>query len=114
MVTNEIIPMLKDYFDSVRDQACQLLEYMITHFLRKSVVAEEERKDLLMMLRASSSIGFSDTMHGPTREAAEQEAEFIKYMFKDAQEFLKQLITAMMDEPSTRESVCRVILKMNE
>ena len=34
-------------------------------------------------------------------------------MFEDAQDFLKQLIAAMMDEPSTRESIVRVILKMN-
>ena len=47
VVTGELIPMLKDYYDSVRDQACTLLEYMITHFLRKSVVAAEERRDLL-------------------------------------------------------------------
>ena len=72
VVTGELIPMLKDYYDSVRDQACSLLEYMITHFLRKSVVAAEERRDLLQMLRASSStIGFSETMHAPTRQAAE-------------------------------------------
>ena len=53
-------------------------------------------------------------MHEPTREAAEHEAEIIKYMFKDAQSFLRQLIAAMMDEPSTRESLSRVILKLND
>ena len=28
----------------------------------------------------------------------------------DAQEFLKSMITAMLDEPSTRESIARVLL----
>lgn len=32
--------MLKDYFDSVRDAACVLLEFLITNFLRKSVVKD--------------------------------------------------------------------------
>lgn len=35
-VTKDLVTMLKDYFDSVRDSACQLLEFMATHFLRKS------------------------------------------------------------------------------
>ena len=52
-------------------------------------------------------------MHAPTREAAEHEAEFINYMMPDAQEFLRGMITAMMDEPSTRESITRVILKIH-
>ena len=66
------------------------------------------------MLRSSVSIGFSDHMTAPTREAAEAEAEFIGYMFKDPQEFLRLLITAMMDEPSTRESITRIIIKLNK
>jgi len=112
-VTEDLIRMLKDYFDSVRDQACQLLEFMMTHFLRTSPVMAGERHDLLQILRTSSSMGFSETMHGPTRDAAELEASFIEYMLPDAQEFLRLMITAMMDEPSTRESIVRIILKMH-
>ena len=52
-------------------------------------------------------------MHTPTREAAENEAAYISYMLPDAQEFLRCMITAMMDEPSTRESICRVVLKLH-
>lgn len=65
------------------------------------------------MLRASTQMGFTDQMHGPTREAATTESEYVEYIFVDAQAFIKELITAMMDEPSTRESVTRVILKIN-
>ena len=75
---------------------------------------EKERNDLLMMLQASSSLGWSDTMTGPVRDAAEHEAEFVNYMFPDAQDFLKSMITAMMDEPSTRESCTRVVLKIHK
>lgn len=46
-VTTDLITMLKDYFDSVRDASCRLLEYMATNFLRKSPLMHEERRDLL-------------------------------------------------------------------
>lgn len=58
-------------------------------------------------------MGFSDSMATPCRTAAEAEGEFISYMFSDPQDFLKQLITAMMDEAATRESITRIILKLN-
>lgn len=106
--------MLKDWYDSVRDQACQLLEFILTNLLRHSPIQSGTQRDLLQMLRASMSIGQDERMWAPTREAAESESEFINYMFKDTQEFLKLLITAMMDEPSTRESCTRSILKLNE
>lgn len=113
-VTTDLITMLKDYFDSVRDASCRLLEYMATNFLRKSPLMQEERRDLLQILQASATnLGFSETMHAPTREAAEHEADFISYMMPDAQEFLRGMITAMLDEPSTRESIMRVILKIH-
>lgn len=51
-------------------------------------------------------------MHGPCRDAAEAESGYLTYMFTDAQEFLKLSITCMMDEPSTKESITRVILKL--
>ena len=34
-------------------------------------------------------------------------------MFPEPQEFLRLMIQAMMDEPSTKESITRVILKLN-
>ena len=37
-MTGNLLDMLKDYYDSVRDQACQLLEYMMTHLLRRSPI----------------------------------------------------------------------------
>ena len=58
-------------------------------------------------------MGFSDSMNGPAREAAQTEAEFVNYIFTDAQGFLRDLIAAMMDEPSTRESCTRAIIKLN-
>ena len=106
--------MLKDYYDSVRDQACTLLEYLIMHFIRKSPVHDADRENLLHMLKASVKLGFSSHMERPTFEAAEAEKEMLSYMFEDAQEFLKLLITTMMDEPSTRESIIRVILRLNK
>lgn len=65
------------------------------------------------MLKASASMGFSDSMSTPCRTAAEAEGEYIQYMFEDVQDFMRQLITAMMDEAATRESITRIILKLN-
>mmetsp|Transcript_43712 Transcript_43712/g.57915 ORF Transcript_43712/g.57915 Transcript_43712/m.57915 type:complete len:190 (-) Transcript_43712:118-687(-) len=113
-VTHDLIAMLKDYFDSVRDASCRILEFLATNFMRKSPLMQEARSDLLNILQVSGNLGFSESMHTPTREAAEHEAEFVKYMFTDASDFLKGVITAMLDEPSTRESITRVILKMHE
>ena len=59
-------------------------------------------------------MGIPEQMQGPTRDAAQSETEYVGYMFKDPQEFLKLMITSMMDEPSTRESITRVILKLYE
>ena len=113
-VTSNLIEMLKDYYDSVRDHACQLLEYMMTHLLRKSPITSGTTRDLLQMLRSTAHMGIPEHMQGPTREAAQSESEYVGYMFKDPSEFLKLMITSMMDEPSTRESITRVILKLHE
>ena len=50
VITSKLIDMLKDYYDSVRDQACALLEYLITHFIRRSPVESSDRENLLSML----------------------------------------------------------------
>jgi len=52
-------------------------------------------------------------MYKPIRDAAEDEEEFIGYMIEGAQDFLKNMVTAMLDEPSTRESITRVLLKIH-
>ena len=53
-------------------------------------------------------------MEGPTRDAAAAESEMLSYMFEDASEFLRLLIQVMMDEPSTREPITRIILRWNK
>ena len=58
VVTSDLIAMLKDYYDSVRDQACQILEYMMTHFLRKSPISDTS--DLLQMLKATATMGIPE------------------------------------------------------
>ena len=53
-VTADLIMMIKDYYDSVRDSACQLLEYLISHLLRRSPLSKSSDLDLLQMLKASA------------------------------------------------------------
>lgn len=83
-MTSDLIAMLKDYYDSVRDHACQVLEYMMTHLLRRSPLSDSSSKELLQMLRASSALGIPEQLHTPTRDAAVLESEYVGYMFKDA------------------------------
>lgn len=59
-MTGNLIDMLKDYYDSVRDQACQLLEYMMTHLLRSSPINDGSTRDLLQMLRATVNMGIPE------------------------------------------------------
>ena len=55
-----------------------------------------------MMLRGSLSIGWDSNMASPIKALAEAEGLLVDWLFENAQDFLKQVITIMMDEPSTR------------
>jgi len=48
-----VIPLLKDYFDSVREEACIVVEYIITYFLTHEPALNKEQNDLIMMLRGN-------------------------------------------------------------
>lgn len=66
------------------------------------------------MLRTSIHIQFTEQIGDALREAATSESELVDYAFADAQQFLKQIIVTMMDLPSTRESLIRVVKKLNQ
>ena len=53
-------------------------------------------------------------MASPIKALAEAEGLLVDWLFEDAQDFLKQIVTVMMDEPSTRESLGRVARKLNK
>jgi len=48
-------------------------------------------------------------MSSPVKGLAEMENDLIKFLFVDAQDAVKKVITIMLDEPSTREVLSRFI-----
>ena len=109
VITSAVLPLLKDYHDSVREEACIVLEYTITKFLTHKPQMNQEQQDLLMMLRGNLQLGWNSSMTAPIKALAEAEVLIVDWMFEDAQAFLKQLVTIMLDEPTTRESIGRAI-----
>jgi len=53
-------------------------------------------------------------MSMPLREISTVENELVSYLFENAQEFERAMITVMMDEPSTRESISRSVVRINQ
>ena len=52
-------------------------------------------------------------MSQPIRQIAEMERDLVKFMFKDAFDFVKKLITTMLDEPSSRDPLGKLTMKLN-
>lgn len=65
------------------------------------------------MLRANLTVGWNDDMSTPIKECAEMERDVAKFMFTDAFEFVKKIITVMLDEPSTRDLLSKFLMKIN-
>ena len=62
------------------------------------------------MLRANLQIGWNKEMSASVKGLAEMENELCKFMFVDAQEAVRKVITIMLDEPSTREVLSRFVV----
>lgn len=65
------------------------------------------------MLRANLSIGWNESMTAPIKQVAEMEKDLSKYLFSDASDFIKKIITVMLDEPSTRDMLGKFTMKVN-
>ena len=103
-----------DYFDSVRDEACNTLVYLSDNFLSFQADFNKEQADMLQMLRANVAHGWSKDMAAPVKQMADVEKEVVYYLFTDAQAFIQRIITVMMDEVSTRESLGKFVIKVNQ
>ena len=84
-----VVPVLKDYFDSVRGEACIVTEYIITHLLTHEPALNKEQTDLIMMLRGNLTLGWNSNMASPIKALAEAEGLLVDWLFDDAQDFLK-------------------------
>lgn len=59
-------------------------------------------------------MGWNDQFSAPLKEIMVTESEHASYLFEDVQAYERQLVTTMMDEPSTRESIVRMLGRLNE
>lgn len=51
-ITGWILPLMKDYFDSVREEACVACEYLIQNFVQAREDISPETSNLLRMIKA--------------------------------------------------------------
>ena len=52
-ITTDVLPLLRDYFDAVREEACIVIEFIVTYFLTHEPPLTKEQSDLVMMLRGN-------------------------------------------------------------
>ena len=67
IITTDMLPLLKDYYDSIREEACIVTEFIITHFLPHEPSLDKESSDLIMMLRGNLAIGWNANMSTPLK-----------------------------------------------
>ena len=113
-LTSLILPLLSDYFDSIREEACIATEYLICNFIPQRSEPTKETAEFLQMVRATLAIGWNDSFSTPLREFTKLENEHVSFLFEDMQAFERQLVTVMMDEPTTKEAITRMLVRLNE
>lgn len=52
-------------------------------------------------------------MSQPIKDCAEMEREVSKFMFTNAPEFVRKVLTVMLDEPSQRDVLSKFMVKLN-
>lgn len=113
-VTDDLLVLLADFHDGVREEACQSLMLIGQSYLTFNADFSTEQADQLRILRANISQGWSNEMSAPVRGMADIEKDVSKFMFTDAHAFVSKAITIMMDEVSTREAIGRFLMRLNE
>ena len=78
---------MKDYFDSVREEACIAVEYMINNFIPMKPDLGQKNTEMVQMLKAQITIGWDDRYTEPLREVSKAENEIVDYLFDDVQAF---------------------------
>lgn len=78
-----ILPLLSDYFDSVREEACIATEYLICNFIPQRPLPSRETVEFLQMIKSTLSIGWNDSFSTSLRELSKVESEYVSYMFVD-------------------------------
>lgn len=78
---------MSDYFDSVREECCVTIEYLICNFIPIREDLPPQMREFLQVVKSTLSIGWNDQFSTPLKEIAAQEVEHVSYLFEDAQAF---------------------------
>lgn len=97
-LTSSVLPLCKEYWDSVRENACLVMQCIVKNFLVFPPILDSKQKDLMQMVQASINLKFSSSYADNLREEADREVDELTYIFENAQTFLQKTITIMMDE----------------
>lgn len=108
-----ILEGLEEYYESVREEAQQLLLCIARRFLPQQLALGQEQLELVQVLRTTIGQGWPAQLSGQLKSAAELEAEMLGYLFADAAGFLSKVITIYMDEHFGRESLMQFFQLMN-
>lgn len=76
--------------------------------------ALDERNQTLQMLRANAQLGLGGAMVNKLKDAAEMEAALIQHIFKEPQQFVKDIVAIMMDETIGRDNLVQIIKEINK
>lgn len=67
----------------------------------------------MRVLRGNLSMGWTEDMTTPVKHIAEVEKQLVSFMFTDVFNFIKLLVSAMLDEPSNAEPLGKLAVKLN-
>ena len=64
----------------------------------------------MQTIQASVHLNWSGSNTDNLRDEAERESEELSYIFENAQNFIQTVVSTLLDEPSTRESLNNFIV----
>lgn len=112
-ITTGILDGLEEYYESVREEAQQLLLCIARRFLPQQLALGQEQLDLVQVLRTTIGQGWPAQLSAQLKAAAELEAEMLGYVFADATGFLSKAITIYMDEHFGRDALMQFFRLVN-
>mmetsp|Transcript_12420 Transcript_12420/g.20867 ORF Transcript_12420/g.20867 Transcript_12420/m.20867 type:complete len:138 (-) Transcript_12420:72-485(-) len=105
---------MTDYFESVREEAQQLLICISQRFLPPQTSLGQKELDLVMMLKTNIKEGWPTSMNSELKEAASLESSLLSYVFTDASKYVASTITYYMDEVQGRDNIIKFLKLLNE
>lgn len=115
IICEELVKLLTEYFDNVREAAQNLVLFIVRNYLPQGHLTQSpELEKALTTLRANALIGWSEGMRQQVKDAADMEAELSKHLFNDPQVFLKNIIAIMIDETHGRDTLVQIVKEFSQ